>query len=136
MILLIDDESRWISGYLDALKLSGYNCELICNVDELDAWLDNDENFNLVDLIILDIMMAPRNRYSEMNTEDGIKTGEFVFDEIINKNPQLPVIILTNKDSESNGRTAFKKCRHYLLKEETEPKSLVTIVNAMLRNEL
>jgi CheY-like chemotaxis protein len=132
MILMVDDEKRWVSGYKDALEYSGYTCELIDNVDDFGIFIDDEDKLAAIDLVILDIMMAPRKRYSDEDTEDGMNTGNFVADDLKQRRPDIPIVVLTNKDRDISGERVAKLCDHYLLKKEIVPKALVDIISEML----
>jgi DNA-binding response OmpR family regulator len=53
------------------------------------------------DLIILDIMMPHLGRYDVALTEEGLKTGYYVFKDIRSLYPTVPVIVMTNVTDES-----------------------------------
>ena len=61
-------------------------------VDKLESVLEGED----WDLILLDIMMAPKRVFSVSNSRSGIITGKLAFQEIIKKcAPKTPVIVLT-----------------------------------------
>lgn len=131
MILMIDDEERWVKGYREALELEGYKVELISRVDDLDNCLvaGNKEKYQL---IILDIMMASGKKYKDEDVDEGMKTGNFVLLDIQSVWPDIPVIILTNKRDQSIAKLVSKNCIGTYMKDATDSIKLVAVVNEIL----
>lgn len=98
MILFIDDERRYSTIYVEAIREEGYAVEYHKNVDE--AWEFFDANADDIELLVLDIMMPPGSTFSGEDTEKGLRTGLFFYERVREKAPDLPVIILTNASSE------------------------------------
>jgi DNA-binding response OmpR family regulator len=53
------------------------------------------------DLIILDIMMPHLGRYDVALTEEGLKTGYYVYKDIRSFYPDVPIIVMTNVTDET-----------------------------------
>jgi CheY-like chemotaxis protein len=94
MILFIDDEPRFVDSCALYLRDIGqFDIDLVANVDEAMNRLDTDNN---IQLAILDIMMPPGNKFKDIDTKKGLRTGEFLYKEIRKNHPNLPIIVFTN----------------------------------------
>ena len=94
MILMLDDEPRIMSSYLEDLKLSGMDVEFY---DDPKAALERIEvDATKVDLLILDLMMPPGERFENRDTERGLRTGVRVYEDVRVLAPNLLVVVLTN----------------------------------------
>ena len=90
MICMIDDQA---GGYPDELRLSGYDVVLQTDVD--DALKFFEQNHGRIDLLILDIMMAPGESFQHERTLAGRRTGIFFYERVRRAVPDLPVLVLT-----------------------------------------
>jgi DNA-binding response OmpR family regulator len=94
MILFIDDEEHYVQPYIDELRFSGYDVILHTDVDlALEFFEANHER---IDLLILDIMMAPGESFEHERTLAGRRTGIFFYERVRRTAPDMPVIVLTN----------------------------------------
>jgi CheY-like chemotaxis protein len=110
-ILFVDDENRRAQLYLDELRQSGFDTELLTETDGALAYLRQNQD---IDVLILDIMMPP-GIYFAGKTDQGLNTGVVLYDEIRGIRPNLPVIILTNV-SDKHVAQKFREesnCRYY-----------------------
>jgi DNA-binding NarL/FixJ family response regulator len=90
MIYMVDDKA---GGYPDELKLSGFN---IMSEADVDLALEFFEaNHERIDLLILDIMMAPGESFEHERTLAGRRTGIFFYERVRRTAPDMPVIVLT-----------------------------------------
>lgn len=96
MILIVDDEKRYIDQYILELVLSGYDdrVRLETNVDAAMRYFV--ENLSRVELLVLDIMMPPGEDFDDDVAQSGLRTGVEFFDRVRRLSRDLPVIILTN----------------------------------------
>lgn len=94
MILFVDDERRHISSYVSELEELGYRVVCENSVDQALQFLNN--NRSNLKLIILDIMMPPGRSFKKMDTDEGRRTGVYFFEQVKERAPELPVIVLTN----------------------------------------
>lgn len=94
MILFIDDERRGIASYIEEIAFSGYQVELKNDIDSAFQFIK--DNSNKIKLIILDIFMPPGKLLKSIDTDDGLKTGVFFYQEIRQISPDLPIIVFTN----------------------------------------
>lgn len=128
MILMIDDEERWIEEYISELKADGFSVNLITNVDEIDNYIKNNETGSGIELIILDIMMAPGEKYSDKQSKLGVVTGALVLKDLKTKWSNIPILILTNKTIDTEMESLSSLYCAYKLKEDTDATVLPEIV--------
>src|SRR5690242_19172073 len=94
MILFVDDERRHISSYVTELEELGYIVICENSVDQALHFLD--KNRSNLKLLILDIMMPQGKSFKRMDTEEGRRTGIYLFEQVKERAPELCVIVLTN----------------------------------------
>lgn len=130
-ILMIEDGVRANVFYRKALRESGFDVTQKEAADDAVEYVRDERN--QIDLILLDIMMAP-GRYRDRNgIEQGLRTGVFVYEDIRACRPNVPVLVLTNvQDSEA--LSAFKAGPRLQVarKAQTPPFDLVEIVRRLL----
>ena len=137
MILFIDDEPRIMDSYRLYLERQltpdGYQIAFYSNVDEALEYFES--HLDEVDLIILDIMMPPGERFSGNKTNGGLKTGLFFYEKIRESSPDLPVVIFTNFSDESVEKRLRqdRKCR-FLQKADYLLDDFVSEVRKSLSN--
>ena len=94
MILAIDDEEHYIKSYIEELQLSGLSVMVRSSVDSAAEFLDRNKTD--VELCIMDIMIPAGKLFRDQDTRFGRRTGFLFYDYIRQRNPFLPVVILTN----------------------------------------
>jgi CheY-like chemotaxis protein len=97
MILFIDDEQRYISPFVEELKLRlgpERQVRLVTDVGEALSIIGNE--IRTIELVVLDIMMPPGKHFDLDEAGGGLRTGTLVYGKIREQAPTLPVIILTN----------------------------------------
>ena len=115
-ILIADDESRIRKLLNDFLSKEGYDViEAKDGQEALDLFYSEKPN-----LVILDVMMPGF---------DGLEVCE----EIREASDEVPIIILTAKDNESDELNGFSKGADEYISKPFSPKILVARVNALLR---
>lgn len=134
-ILFIDDEERWTDAYVDELRTCGHNVVLKTNVG--DALKFFEENCNQIVLLILDIMMSPGSEFTDIETQNGLRTGVRLYEKIREKRQKLYIIILTNV-SDLNVQNIFNKEEHcfFYRKPSMFPYELEDQVKALLKNKM
>lgn len=131
MILFIDDEINRVDSYKLDLELScGYEVYLESRINvALDFFYKNKEK---IELIILDIMMSSKDKFTNENTEDGLRTGMVIFNTIKNEFPEFPIIIFTNVRNDSDDKIADivngHKSSLFLQKKDYKTSEFVDIV--------
>ncbi len=131
MILMIDDEPEYTLSYKEELELSGYQVAFRRDVDAALEFLR--EHREQIELVILDIMMAPGRALAGVDTQNGLRTGVHLFDMIKEQVPEVPIIVLTNV-SDRKVAAYFRSrenCR-FLRKEDYLPFELVDEISRIL----
>jgi CheY-like chemotaxis protein len=96
MIVIVDDEKRYMDNYILELVLSGYNDRVRLETDVDAAMRYIEGNLSSVELLILDIMMPPGQDFDNNTAQSGLRAGVEFFDRIRKLSGSLPVIIFTN----------------------------------------
>lgn len=121
MILFIDDESRIMDSYKQFLELKlkpdGYEVLYFSDVDEALEYFES--RAAEVDLIILDIMMPPGERFKNKKANGGLKTGFLFYNEVRGRSPDLPVVIFTNFFDEDEERRFRQDPKCYFIHKST-----------------
>lgn len=97
MILFIDDEMRYIRSFVDEIteQLGGQQeIEVIDNVDDALAKIQDRDFANRIDLIVLDVMMPGRNSFDSSESSDGLRTGLKLFERL--RHLKRRVLVFTN----------------------------------------
>jgi DNA-binding response OmpR family regulator len=92
--LLVDDDRLPMQFYVKALKQKGFRVEHYLEPDSALSFVE--EKSSEISAIILDIMMPPGKAYKNEDTNEGLRTGLYLFSDIRKHCPHVPVIILTN----------------------------------------
>ena len=112
MILFVDDEKRRMSSYVDELEFSNYHVDFKSDIDSALAALEQKQD--QIELLILDIMMPIGKNFSDIQNNNGLRTGVFFYRKIRQQNATLPIIIFTNvsdknlaRDIDQDSKTSF-----------------------------
>jgi len=94
LVLLVDDEELAMSYYVRALKRKGFEVKQCYDPDEALLLVEKDHP----DLaaISVDIMMPSGRRYSDRETNQGLRSGILLYHELRRHYPETPVVILTH----------------------------------------
>jgi len=99
--VLIDDEPEPMKYYIKALELLKFKVLVLPSADK--AWEFFGEPHPEVQVVILDIMMPPGKYLRNVAHADGLRTGIFVYQRIVEqlavqeaRRHPLPVAVLTN----------------------------------------
>ncbi len=90
-ILFVDDnpdQIKYFRRYLDSQN--DFKTEIMVKISELFKMISKG---NLADLIVLDIMMPTEGRYESDPAQGGIMTGVKVYEELQDKQINIPVMI-------------------------------------------
>jgi len=94
LLLMIEDEKMPMRLYLRALEKVDYEVKQCAGPDSaLDFAKRNADD---ISAILLDIMMAPGEAYKHEDTQEGLKTGIFLYRDLKELMPHVPIILLTN----------------------------------------
>jgi CheY-like chemotaxis protein len=140
-ILFIDDElvpearepgGNYMFFYILALRENGFEVvETLGPDDALKELQKPDAHF---DLIILDIMMPPGKCFARKDTDEGLRTGVFLADELHRLARKTPILVLTNLANPlTHGELRRKKgVRDVLTKDSCMPFQLVDEIRRIL----
>ena len=131
MIIMVDDELRRMAAYVWELRDTGYQVEMCSSVDTALANLE--ANLPQVRLLILDVMMPPGQAFKNLDTQDGLRTGERFYERVRQLSADLPVFFLTNV-SDPHFTKKYLRERHckVLHKEYYQPFELADEVRRMI----
>lgn len=119
-ILAVDDDSNFLSSLKKVLELSGYKVETIINPNLALNTLEND-NYSAV---LLDVNMPGK---------DGIT----LFEEIQQKYPHIPVIMISGQSNIATAVEAIKNGAYDFIEKPLDPERLlITVKNALVKKEL
>ena len=132
MILFVDDETRRMSPYVDACRDSGLKTEFKSDVDA--AWEFVSHHASEINLLVLDVMLPTGARYDEQSqTVGGVRTGLTFYRDVREKNPELPILILTQSNDLEIDNTADKDQNALVhRKQNVLPSELPDIIRGML----
>lgn len=94
LILLIDDDDLIVSYYIKVLQQEGYKVKYFPGPDSAFEFIENTNPDPAA--IILDIIMPPGKRYQHEDTEEGLKTGILMYQDLRTLYPDVPIVVLTN----------------------------------------
>jgi CheY-like chemotaxis protein len=128
-VLIVDEEPAAMGYYIDALTECGFDVGVCENPSEAADMCRS----LMPDLIILDIMMPPGDKYRGENHHDGLRTGFFVLRDLRSCCKDVPVIVLTNvTDRESLALFEGGPQLHIIGKPDCPPFELVTVVHGII----
>lgn len=133
MILMIDDEPKWMKEYTFELEEAGFEVLQISNVDSLMVWLSTSDNVTSLEIIILDMMMPPGEKFANIDTKMGTLTGEFLLQYLHTIIPEVPKILLSNKDLSSINDSTINLINEAFSKEDLLPEDLLDVVCKYVR---
>lgn len=131
LVLLIDDEQLPMRYYVRALERACFRVERVRNPDDaLDFVRTRGDE---IGAIVLDIMMCPGRAYGELDTNEGLNTGVFLYRDIVRLLPYVPVVVLTNISDKETLRL-FPHVRNIEIAQKLDlpPAELPELVNRMM----
>jgi len=133
-ILLIDDDAIPMAPYKTALEKSDFIVTAIADVDKaLEIARDSLERF---DIVLLDVMMPPGNAFDLGETDDGMRTGVFLYGELRKHYHEAWIIVLTNmRDGVTLDMFPTKEDRQLrvVLKYKYPPFEIVELIKGLLK---
>lgn len=131
MIMMVDDEPRRMDAYLCELRDTGYTVQMDHNVDKALERLESD--LPHIQLLILDVMMAPGQAFQSLDTQEGLRTGERFYERVRSLSADLPVMFLTNvSDPQLTKKYQRERYCRVLHKEDYQPFELADEVRRMI----
>lgn len=119
-ILAVDDDITFLSSLKKVLELSGYSVSTEANPINVMNVLDNS-NYSTV---LLDVNMPGKN-------------GINVFEEILQKYPHIPVVMISGQSNINIAVDAIKKGAFDFIEKPLDPERLlITLKNAISKKEL
>lgn len=134
LVLLVDDDNLPMQYYVKALKQKGFKVEHCLEPDSaLDFVKKRGEE---IVAIILDIMLPPGKTYQDKDTNQGLKTGVFLLEDLRKYCPNIPVVVLTNVRN-PNTLDEFKDKPLVKLAQKMDypPFELSDLVNKMINKD-
>lgn len=101
MILLVDDEKRYLENNVEELEALGHEVILKRRVEEALEILE--KRIDKVDAVIVDIMI-PSGPFKESDTSNGLRTGIIMAQAIRLISSQVPIIFFTNVSDEDTAK--------------------------------
>lgn len=133
-IAFVDDETRHIAFYINALRGIGYESKHFASPDSCLTAIADGEEFAL---FVTDMMMPSSGKYSAEITRDFLTTGLYLVKDIRNKNRETPIIVFTNLNIESiiteiKTEIAIEPNVFFVRKVDYPPHLLAEAVSALL----
>ena len=133
-IAFVDDETRHIAFYINALRGIGYESKHFESPDSCLIAIANGEEFAL---FVIDLMMPSVGKYSAERTRDFLTTGLYLVKDIRNQDRKTPIIVFTNLNiasiiTEIQTEVAIEPNVFFIRKVDYPPHLLAEAVNALL----
>ena len=121
MILIIDDEPWTMEPYIRELRKSKISYVII---DTLQGGVDFiNSHIDEIEIVVLDMMMPlPENIIDKEEYEGGLKAGLYVFRKIIEIEPKMPIIVLTNRILQPIKDTQ-NRCKNVIIRQKLDTPS-------------
>lgn len=98
MILFVDDEPFYVKSYVETLVEEKFDVVVEKLVPAIKIF---EQRKNEIELVIADIMMASSGVFTNEDVQNSdLTTGFCFFDWLRQRSPDLPIIILTNKNTQ------------------------------------
>jgi DNA-binding NtrC family response regulator len=130
-VVFIDDDTRLIEHFADAVRGAGFNAHHLRGPDEALAYLARPDV--PVDVIIWDMMMAPGETFRDDDTESGLSTGRLLYPRMRALRPNAHYILLTARGDVSFEDFDSPIARsHVRYKTELSVRGLVEVIAELL----
>lgn len=93
IILFIEDDLLPTKWYVMTLRRTGHDVRHLRSPDEAMQYVENN---GPASIIVLDIMMPPGERYRHEDTQDGLLTGVYLYNDLRKYYKDVHFILLTN----------------------------------------
>jgi CheY-like chemotaxis protein len=132
MILFIDDEPARIKSFVEYLKDENFDTKIISSLDEADKFLKN--NFQNIDLIVLDIMMPSQSFFDPDSDAVGVNGGFSLYKKTRDGHKEIPIIIFTNKVNIQDIQNMISKDKfsYFIHKRKTLPFELANKISEII----
>ena len=130
-ILFIDDDTRLISSFADAVRSAGFSTRLFRAPDPALEYLRTDAN---LDLIVWDMMLPPGEAFREVDTESGLSTGKHLFWKMRELRPASHYLLFTARGDVSFVEFDSPGTKSYVrFKTELSVRGLVEFIRGLFR---
>jgi CheY-like chemotaxis protein len=102
IVLLIDDNYVPVIHYVRHFQQVGFEIKHFFDPDTALEWAKKERKH--IAAILLDIMMPPGEKYQDEDTNEGLKTGVLLYQDLRRLCPRVPVIVLTNVEDQETLR--------------------------------
>lgn len=126
-VFFIDDDRRLIQRYASAVAGHNYSVHLEYDVDKALAYARATPH---IDVIVWDMVMPPGESFESQESEGGLETGRFLYEELRKIHPAALFILLSGHVSEYD-KQAFHhpdQRSHIFVKLTTSPESLAEFI--------
>ncbi len=130
LVLLIDDNRLPMDYYVKALRQEGFKVQHCLGTDAALNFVETEGSE--IAVIVLDIMLPPGKTYKDEDTNEGLRTGVFLLEDIRKYCPKKPVVVLTNVTNPST-LNEFENLPlvRIVQKKDCPPFELAELVGAM-----
>jgi len=94
-ILIIDDDRMLGENLSELLKFQGHSTKV---VNTLKEYLEIEELLIDYDAVILDLMIPKILDENQEFATNGLEVGEVIYNRIIEKHPQMRILVISGKD--------------------------------------
>ena len=134
LLLLVNDNEAIMDVYKRMLRGNGFDIHFCSSPDA--ALRFSRKKRGDISIIIMEIILPPGRAYAAEDTRQGIRTGLFLYPDLRELCPDVPIIVLTRTvNPETLGYFKEGPVLRVLNKSKCPPKELVETAEAMLRNK-
>ena len=130
-VLFIDDDTRLISSFADAVRSAGFSTRHFRAPDPALEYLRTNAN---ADVIVWDMMLPPGDAFREVDTESGLSTGKHLFWKMRELRPASHYLLFTARGDVSFGEFDSPDKKSYVrFKTELSVRGLVEFIRGLFR---
>lgn len=118
VILIVDDEPHFISAYVEALEIEGFDVKVVPEENEFFDLLE----LLLPEAVVIDVMLL-----------SGYDAGWEILKQFRFSHPKIPAILLTNKET-VNPDNQIDSSTRILIKRDTTPIKFIEVLNSLLKS--
>lgn len=129
-VLFIDDDTRLISSFADAVRSAGFSTRHFRAPDPALEYLRRDDA--KADLIVWDMMLSPGEAFREVDTESGLSTGKHLFWKMRELRPACHYLLFTARGDVSFVEFDLPDEKSYVrFKTEVSVRGLVEFIKGL-----
>lgn len=131
-VLFIDDDTRLISSFADAVRSAGFSTRHFRAPDPALEYLRSNDA--IADLIVWDMMLPPGNAFRDVDTESGLSTGKHLFSKMRELRPACHYLLFTARGDVSFREFDTPGTKSYVrFKTELSVRGLVEFIKGLFR---